>query len=50
VRPLRGGFDGWKNAGYPLVDYVVDTPTTGVLTTSIAPAVGSATVSKPVAP
>lgn len=26
VRPLRGGFDGWKEAGYPLVDYVVDTP------------------------
>lgn len=26
VRPLRGGFDGWKQAGYPLVDYVTDTP------------------------
>jgi membrane protein DedA with SNARE-associated domain/rhodanese-related sulfurtransferase len=22
VRPLRGGFDGWKKAGYPLLDYV----------------------------
>ena len=22
VRPLRGGFDGWKTAGYPLHDYV----------------------------
>jgi 3-mercaptopyruvate sulfurtransferase SseA len=22
VRPLRGGFDGWKAAGYPLFDYV----------------------------
>ncbi len=22
VRPLRGGFDGWKAAGYPLLDYV----------------------------
>ena len=22
VRPLRGGFDGWKEAGYPLYDYV----------------------------
>jgi membrane protein DedA with SNARE-associated domain/rhodanese-related sulfurtransferase len=22
VRPLRGGFDGWKQAGYPLYDYV----------------------------
>jgi rhodanese-related sulfurtransferase len=21
VRPLRGGFDGWKVAGYPLVEY-----------------------------
>jgi rhodanese-related sulfurtransferase len=37
VRPLRGGFDGWKAAGYPLVDYVVDTPTSGVLTSQIAP-------------
>jgi membrane protein DedA with SNARE-associated domain/rhodanese-related sulfurtransferase len=26
VRPLRGGFDGWKEAGYPLVDYVTETP------------------------
>ena len=26
VRPLRGGFDGWKAAGYPLVDYVTETP------------------------
>ncbi|MGP8260496.1 MAG: VTT domain-containing protein [Acidobacteriaceae bacterium] len=22
VRPLRGGFDGWKQAGYPLFEYV----------------------------
>lgn len=22
VRPLRGGFDGWKSAGYPLFEYV----------------------------
>jgi membrane protein DedA with SNARE-associated domain/rhodanese-related sulfurtransferase len=21
VRPLRGGFEGWRDAGYPLVDY-----------------------------
>jgi membrane protein DedA with SNARE-associated domain/rhodanese-related sulfurtransferase len=27
VRPLRGGFDGWKEAGYPLVDYIQDVPT-----------------------
>jgi rhodanese-related sulfurtransferase len=38
VRPLRGGFDGWKNAGYPLVDYVTDVPSTAVLTAEIAPA------------
>jgi membrane protein DedA with SNARE-associated domain/rhodanese-related sulfurtransferase len=31
VRPLRGGFDGWKEAGYPLVDYVTDTPTSTVV-------------------
>jgi membrane protein DedA with SNARE-associated domain/rhodanese-related sulfurtransferase len=24
VRPLRGGFNGWKQAGYPLLDYVED--------------------------
>lgn len=24
VRPLRGGFDGWKQAGYPLHDYAED--------------------------
>jgi membrane protein DedA with SNARE-associated domain/rhodanese-related sulfurtransferase len=38
VRPLRGGFDGWKEAGYPLVDYITDAPSTAVLTTEIAPA------------
>jgi len=31
VRPLRGGFDGWKQAGYPLMDYVTDTPTSNVV-------------------
>jgi membrane protein DedA with SNARE-associated domain/rhodanese-related sulfurtransferase len=31
VRPLRGGFDGWKDAGYPLVDYVTDTPTSPIV-------------------
>ena len=31
VRPLRGGFDGWKQAGYPLVDYVTDTPPSPVV-------------------
>jgi membrane protein DedA with SNARE-associated domain/rhodanese-related sulfurtransferase len=30
VRPLRGGFDGWKQAGYPLLDYLEE-PTTVVL-------------------
>jgi membrane protein DedA with SNARE-associated domain/rhodanese-related sulfurtransferase len=36
VRPLRGGFDGWKEAGYPLCDYigVVATSTTTTSTTS----------------
>ncbi|HXC94630.1 MAG TPA: VTT domain-containing protein [Edaphobacter sp.] len=31
VRPLRGGFDGWKQAGYPLVDYVTDSPSSEVV-------------------
>jgi membrane protein DedA with SNARE-associated domain/rhodanese-related sulfurtransferase len=31
VRPLRGGFDGWKQAGYPLIDYVTDTPSTEIV-------------------
>jgi membrane protein DedA with SNARE-associated domain/rhodanese-related sulfurtransferase len=29
VRPLRGGFDGWKQAGYPLLDYVQDSELPG---------------------
>jgi len=37
VRPLRGGFDGWKKAGYPLLDYIDVTwppaPATVVVTT-----------------
>lgn len=49
VRPLRGGFDGWKNAGYPLVQYVTDAPTSAVLSSSIAPA-GSPTASNPALP
>jgi membrane protein DedA with SNARE-associated domain/rhodanese-related sulfurtransferase len=42
VRPLRGGFDGWKNAGYPLVDYVSDVPTTAVVTQILPSSSGSA--------
>jgi len=48
VRPLRGGFDGWKNLGYPLVDYVTDTPNTAVLASDIASAPEVA--SKPAVP
>jgi membrane protein DedA with SNARE-associated domain/rhodanese-related sulfurtransferase len=42
VRPLRGGFDGWKEAGYPLVDYVTDSPTTEVVQKIIPANSGSA--------
>ncbi|CAN5412764.1 DedA family protein/thiosulfate sulfurtransferase GlpE [soil metagenome] len=40
VRPLRGGFDGWKEAGFPLQDYIQDVPTSpaGTVLTSIQPA------------
>jgi rhodanese-related sulfurtransferase len=38
VRPLRGGFDGWKVAGYPLVDYV-DEAQPGEQLTQLTPAV-----------
>ena len=38
VRPLRGGFDGWKDAGYPLVEYITDAPATAVLMSEIVPA------------
>ncbi len=31
VRPLRGGFDGWKDAGYPLEDYVTEAPASDVV-------------------
>jgi membrane protein DedA with SNARE-associated domain/rhodanese-related sulfurtransferase len=43
VRPLRGGFDGWKQAGYPLVDYVTDTPSTEVVQ-KILPATPSSAI------
>jgi membrane protein DedA with SNARE-associated domain/rhodanese-related sulfurtransferase len=40
VRPLRGGFDGWKQAGYPLCEYVeVDRP---LLHAAVAPALKTA--------
>jgi membrane protein DedA with SNARE-associated domain/rhodanese-related sulfurtransferase len=42
VRPLRGGFDGWKRAGYPLVDYVSDGPTSGIVQTILPASSGSA--------
>jgi membrane protein DedA with SNARE-associated domain/rhodanese-related sulfurtransferase len=42
VRPLRGGFDGWKEAGYPLVDYVTDTPTSPVVQQILPADTGSA--------
>ncbi len=35
VRPLRGGFDGWKEAGYPLYDYVQDVPTSPAATAPV---------------
>jgi membrane protein DedA with SNARE-associated domain/rhodanese-related sulfurtransferase len=41
VRPLRGGFDGWKEAGYPLVDYVQDVPTSADIVTTITSANGA---------
>jgi membrane protein DedA with SNARE-associated domain/rhodanese-related sulfurtransferase len=40
VRPLRGGFDGWKQAGYPLVEYVTDSPS-GAAATGALPRSGS---------
>jgi len=49
VRPLRGGFDGWKEAGYPLVDYVKDVPSDAVVET-ILPAPGPAADTSPVLP
>jgi membrane protein DedA with SNARE-associated domain/rhodanese-related sulfurtransferase len=42
VRPLRGGFDGWKQAGYPLVDYVTDAPTSPVIQQILPADTGSA--------
>jgi membrane protein DedA with SNARE-associated domain/rhodanese-related sulfurtransferase len=35
VRPLRGGFDGWKKAGYPLLDYVHEEASATVAPTAI---------------
>ena len=36
VRPLRGGFDGWKAAGYPLTDYIQDVPTSPATVANLA--------------
>jgi membrane protein DedA with SNARE-associated domain/rhodanese-related sulfurtransferase len=37
VRPLRGGFDGWKKAGYPLLDYIEESrsPVTSTATVTL---------------
>jgi membrane protein DedA with SNARE-associated domain/rhodanese-related sulfurtransferase len=32
VRPLRGGFEGWREAGYPLVNYVAPAEAEGLTT------------------
>jgi membrane protein DedA with SNARE-associated domain/rhodanese-related sulfurtransferase len=42
VRPLRGGFDGWKQAGYPLVEYATDAPSTEVVQKILPANTGSA--------
>ncbi len=39
VRPLKGGFDGWRDAGYPLVAYapeLIDAPTPELLKAAVA--------------
>jgi membrane protein DedA with SNARE-associated domain/rhodanese-related sulfurtransferase len=36
VRPLRGGFDGWKVAGLPLVEYEDDAPADKTLLVQLA--------------
>ncbi len=36
VRPLRGGFEGWRNAGYPLVDYVAPAEAAELISSSAA--------------
>lgn len=46
VRPLRGGFDGWKAAGYPLLDYVehASDPVTEAVEVHVVPVAGGTTV------
>lgn len=39
VRPLRGGFDGWKQAGYPLFDYVEPAPLANTVVSKLASAI-----------
>ena len=36
VRPLRGGFEGWRDAGYPLEDYVAPLQPEGTLAKAFA--------------
>jgi len=38
VRPLRGGFDGWKKAGYPLLDYIEDAELNALRIATLKPA------------
>jgi membrane protein DedA with SNARE-associated domain/rhodanese-related sulfurtransferase len=47
VRPLRGGFDGWKEAGYPLVDYIQDTPTSPTVLNVLNPSPQPALLNAP---
>jgi rhodanese-related sulfurtransferase len=42
VRPLRGGFDGWKQAGYPLLDYVEESDVAAPPSITPAPQLKSA--------
>jgi len=37
VRPLRGGFDAWRAAGYPLIDYVPPAEAAELTSTTTAP-------------
>ncbi len=39
VRPLRGGFDGWKTAGFPLFDYVEPSALNQTVTSKLVSAI-----------
>jgi membrane protein DedA with SNARE-associated domain/rhodanese-related sulfurtransferase len=42
VRPLRGGFEGWRDLGYPLIDYIAPAEVEALTSSTTTPSLASA--------